>query len=151
MIDNGQLPEYAYDIGFEHFDKEWCEHWTVTDWSETKAPELKTSIKASVEWYRSVDNVYTFMLRDAICTGSAFTGIAGPLWSIKVGRMKLVAVDSKNVALATATAVENLAAVIASDAAEVDEHDDLTYGLVDPRHPIRRVAATTFAPTARSG
>ena len=146
MIDNGQLPEYAYDIGFEHFDKEWCEHWTVTDWSETKAPELKTSIKASVEWYRSVDNVYTFMLRDAICTGSAFTGIAGPLWSIKVGRMKLVAVDSKNVALATATAVENLAAVIASDAAEVDEHDDLTYGLVDPRHPIRRVAATTFAP-----
>ena len=147
MIDDGQLPEYTYDIGFEHYDKEWCEHWTVSDWSETKAPELNGRIKASVEWYRSVDHVYTFMLRDAICTGSAFTGNARPLWGIKVGRMKLVAVDSKNVALATATAVENLAAVIASDAAEVDdERDDFTSGLVNPRHPIRRGAGTSGAP-----
>ena len=59
--------------------------------------------QGTVKWYRYVDNVYTFMLRDVVLSGGAFTGellsrTATGMLEMPLSRLKLIAVDSKNVA-----------------------------------------------------
>ena len=63
--------------------------------------------QATVEWYRLVDSVYTFMLCDVSLTGGAFTGEVSSratVYALPIRRLKLVAVDSKSVAASAAAA-----------------------------------------------
>ena len=106
LIEEEHFPQTFFDKAMAKFDLAMCcaisSHLKPDEtWGPRKDPTTSGKIQADIEWYRQVDAVYTFMIKDAVLTGCAFTGqsmsrSALPL-RLNVPRLKIVAVDAKSV------------------------------------------------------
>lgn len=100
FIDSEALPIQFYDIAFVHFDARLHDQFMRDSRAQGAVDHLSGRIKGSVQWYRCVNNVYTFALRDVTLFGVAFTGASdhAAALSLPVSWLKVVAVDGRNIA-----------------------------------------------------
>ena len=128
MIDLETVPQHWYDKLMANYDREVCNIYAS---SSTWGPKPKTNetnghIRGELVWYRAVDSVYTFMIRNAVLTGQAFVGQAADT-QIDLGQsgahLKVIAVDSRQVA-AQLSDLNNADAAGASAAAVADAIED---------------------------
>ena len=103
MIGEELLPDTFYDSSFVRYDGRVRRHMDDGRWAQEKnSSELRGRIKGSIDWYRQVDNVYTFMLRDVTASGGVWADTTGQS-QLPISRLKLVAVDAKAAATAFAS------------------------------------------------
>ena len=105
LIAEERLPAYYYDRTFLQYDHDasWC--LTDKESPHSAAQGKITSLsareaKGGLAWYRSVDSVYTFMIRNAILAGESFVPRAitkNDPPQQHVSWIKVVAVDGKSV------------------------------------------------------